>query len=185
MRVLAVCGSLRADSLNARLLRACGEMFPPQVRVEYYDGLRDIPPYDADHDGVAPPDAVTRLRREIADADALFIATPEYNWSVPGVLKNALDWASRPADASSLRGKPVGIVGASTGPLGTVRGQIALRQVLACTDSRTLTKPELLVFDAHERFTGGCLTNPRTEALAAAYVEAFLAHVRAGTQVTP
>ncbi|QWF81317.1 NADPH-dependent FMN reductase [Amycolatopsis sp. CA-230715] len=151
-RVLALSGSLRTGSHNAALLRAAGKLAPPGVSVAPWDGLADVPMYHADLDTAAPPEPVRALRREIAAADALLLATPEYNASVPAVLKNAIDWASTAADASRLAGKPVAILGASPGALGTARAQLALRQILAAVGAEVVAKPEVVVFHAHERF---------------------------------
>jgi chromate reductase len=130
VRILGISGSLRRGSHNTNLLRAAAEVLPRGVDVEIFDGLRDVPPYDAGRD-VEPADpAVARLRRAIASADGVLIATPEYNGSIPGVLKNALDWASRPFPDSVLRGKPVAVIGASTGLFGAVWAQAETRKVL-------------------------------------------------------
>src|SRR5215468_8134123 len=120
MKVLAISGSLRADSHNTALLRAAAELLPPGVELELYEGLRDIPPYDQDEDdaGQHSP-AVLALRQAIEQADAVLISTPEYNHSIPGVLKNALDWVSRPLARDVLAAKPVSIIGATTGHWGT------------------------------------------------------------------
>jgi chromate reductase, NAD(P)H dehydrogenase (quinone) len=130
MRILGISGSLRRGSHNTALLRAAAELLPPGVELELYDGLRDLPPYDADLDSVPGEAAVERLRDAIAGADGVLIATPEYNGSIPGVLKNALDWASRPFPDNALRGKPVAVIGASTGLFGAVWAQAELRKVL-------------------------------------------------------
>ena len=130
MRVLGIAGSLRADSHNARLLRAAAAELPPGWELERWEGLRDVPAYDADLDVDPAPEAVQRLRDAIAGADALLIATPEYNGSIPGALKNAIDWASRPYATSALRGKPALVVGATTGLFGAVWAQAELRKVL-------------------------------------------------------
>ena len=130
MKILGISGSLRRDSHNTRLLRAAANALPPEVELVVYDGLRDLPPYDADLD-IQPADAgVARLRQEIAAADGVLIATPEFNGSIPGVLKNALDWASRPFPGSSLSGKPVAVIGASTGLFGAAWAQAEVRKVL-------------------------------------------------------
>jgi chromate reductase len=113
MRVLGISGSLRSGSHNTNLLRVAAQVVPPPHELEIFDGLRDVPPYDADEDTDPAPEAVKRLRDAIAEADAVLIATPEYNSSLPGQLKNALDWASRPLATSVLRNKPVAVVGAS------------------------------------------------------------------------
>jgi chromate reductase len=130
MRVLAISGSLRRDSHNTRLLRAAALALPPGVELELYDGLAALPPYCEDADVDPAPAAVEDLRARIAAADALLIATPEYNASIPGVLKNAIDWASRPFPDNALRGKPVAVIGASTGLFGAVWAQAELRKVL-------------------------------------------------------
>jgi chromate reductase len=130
MRILAIAGSLRRDSLNGRLLRYIAEQAPDGVTVEVFDGLREIPPYDEDLDVEPAPDPVARLRQAIASADGVLIATPEYNASIPGVLKNAIDWASRPKSTAALTGKPVAVVGATTGMFGAVWAQAELRKVL-------------------------------------------------------
>jgi chromate reductase, NAD(P)H dehydrogenase (quinone) len=130
LRVLGISGSLRRDSHNKKLLRAAGALLPAGVELVLFDGLRELPPYDADLD-VEPADpAVARLREAITAADAVLIATPEFNGSLPGVLKNALDWASRPFPDSSLRGKPVAVLGASAGLFGAVWAQADVRKVL-------------------------------------------------------
>jgi chromate reductase len=130
LRILGISGSLRRGSHNTNLLRAAAELLPPGVELEVYDGLRDLPPYDADRDAQPADPAVARLRAAIAEADGVLIATPEYNGSIPGFLKNALDWASRPFPDNALRGKPVAVIGASTGLFGAVWAQAELRKVL-------------------------------------------------------
>ena len=122
-RILGISGSLRRESHNTNLLRAAAEALPPGMELEVFDGLRDLPPYDADVDVEPANFAVARLRQAIDEADGVLIATPEYNGSIPGVLKNALDWASRPFPDNPLRGKPVAVVGASTGLFGAVWAQ--------------------------------------------------------------
>ena len=149
MRVLAISGSLRAGSHNTGLLRAAAEVAPAGIDVERWDGLRAVPPYDADEDVEPAPTAVKDLRDAIAEADALLIATPEYNSSIPGALKNALDWASRPLATNVLRNKPVAVIGSSTGRFGAVWAQAELRKVLAATGARVVDA-ELVVPLAHE-----------------------------------
>jgi chromate reductase, NAD(P)H dehydrogenase (quinone) len=150
MRVLGISGSLRRDSHNTKLLRAAGEMVEQHGgEFQLFDGLKAIPPYDEDDDIGYGPRAVVRLKRAIANADAVLFATPEYNSSIPGVLKNALDWASRPLAASPLRNKPVAVIGASTGMFGAVWAQAELRKVLGATGAR-VTEVELAVGHAHE-----------------------------------
>ena len=138
LRILGISGSLRRSSHNTSLLRAAARLLPPGVELEVYDGLRELPPYDSDHDVEPAQPAVARLREAIAGADGLVIATPEYNGSIPGVLKNALDWASRPFPDSSLRGKPIAVMGASTGLFGAVWAQAELRKVLRTAGARVV-----------------------------------------------
>ena len=155
MRVLGISGSLRRDSHNTALLRAAGELVEEQgAEFELFDSLKAIPPYDQDDDVGSGPLAVARLRRAIADADAVLFATPEYNSSIPGVLKNAIDWASRPLAANSLRNKPVAVIGASTGMFGAVWAQAELRKVLGAAGAR-VSEVELAVGHAHEHLDPG------------------------------
>ena len=164
--VLAMSGSMRRASHNTALLRTAQRNGPPGLSIDLYTGLADIPPYNQDHDGDHPPEPVADLRAAIAAADGLLIASPEYNHSVPGVLKNALDWASRPNPGSCLVGKPIAVMGASPGNFGTVLGQQALRQVLAATRSHVLVEPQLLIFGSLRRFDeAGNLTDATTLAL--------------------
>ena len=150
MRVLGISGSLRRDSHNTRLLRASGELVEAQGgEFELFDGLKAIPPYDEDDDVGGGPAAVARLRQAIADADAMLFATPEYNSSIPGVLKNAVDWASRPLATNPLRNKPVAVIGASTGMFGAVWAQAELRKVLGATGAR-VSEVELALGHARE-----------------------------------
>jgi chromate reductase len=130
LRILGLSGSLRRESHNTSLLRAAAKLLPPGAELEIYDGFRELPPYDADLDVRLGHPAVHRLRQAIAGADGVLIATPEYNGSMSGVLKNALDWASRPFPDNALRGKPVAVIGASTGLFGAVWAQAETRKVL-------------------------------------------------------
>jgi chromate reductase len=151
VRILGISGSLRSGSYNTGLLRAAQESAAAGVEVELYEDLASLPPYDQDVQDHDPPAAVRDLRRRIAEADGLLIATPEYNGSIPGVLKNAIDWASRPFPDNALRGKPVAIVGASTGGYGAMWAQQDLRRVLGIAGARVL-EGELPVPRAQERF---------------------------------
>jgi chromate reductase len=151
MLILGVSGSLRADSYNTKLLRAAGELLLDDVQYEIWDGLKAVPPYDEDDDHEPAPAAVARMRADFAGADAILFATPEYNSSVPGQLKNAIDWASRPLATNVLRNKPVAVVGASTGMFGAVWSQAELRKVLAATGARVV-EGELPVPHAPSRF---------------------------------
>src|SRR5919204_5882539 len=128
MRVLAISGSLRRESHNTRLLRVAAGLAPPPVELRLFGGLKDVPPYDEDDDTDPAPEGARRLREAIAEADAILIATPEYNSSLPGQLKNALDWASRPFPNNVLRNKPVAVIGASTGLFGAVWAQAEARK---------------------------------------------------------
>jgi chromate reductase len=138
MRVLGISGSLRRDSHNSALLRAAAERLPAGSELVPFERLSEIPPYDEDVEGRGVPEPVHELREAIRDADAVLIATPEYNHSIPGQLKNALDWASRPAGKSALNGKPAAVVGASTGMFGAVWAQAELRKVLGAMGGRVL-----------------------------------------------
>ena len=158
MRVLAISGSLRRDSHNTRLLRVAAELAPPPAELELFDGLKDVPPYDEDDDGDLAPEGARRLREAIARADAVLIATPEYNSSIPGQLKNALDWASRPFPDSVLRNKPVAVIGASTGMFGAVWAQAEVRKVLGAIGARVVDV-ELPVAGAEEAFAGDRLAD--------------------------
>ena len=150
MRVLGISGSLRGDSHNTRLLRAAGELVEAEgAEFELFDGLKAVPPYDQDDDVGAGPAAVAELRQAIGDADAVLFATPEYNSSIPGVLKNAVDWASRPLATNPLRNNPVAVIGAGTGIFGAVWAQAELRKVLGATGAR-VSEVELAVGHAHE-----------------------------------
>jgi len=151
MRVLALSGSLRRGSYNTQLLRAAEELAPAGVELELYDGLAAVPPYDADGDTADPPAAVRRLRERLAAADAVLVATPEYNSSIPGQLKNALDWASRPFPENALRNRPVAVVGASAGAYGAMWAQAELRKVLGAIGARVV-EGGVAVAQALERF---------------------------------
>jgi len=148
MKVLGISGSLREGSHNRRLLRAAAELLPPGAELVIFDGLREIPPFDEDGEH-APPLAVVGLKRAIADADAILISTPEYNHSIPGVLKNALDWVSRPMATNPMRGKPALVIGASTGMFGAVWAQAETRKVLGALGARVIDE-ELPVARAPE-----------------------------------
>src|SRR3984893_11030895 len=151
MKVLLVSGSLRRESHNRKVLAAATELFPSDVELELWNGLRDVPPYDEDDDGHPGPAGVAQLRDAVAGADAILFSTPEYNSSIPGVLKNAIDWASRPIATNVLRNKPVAVVGASTGAFGAVWAQAELRKVLAAAGARVV-EGEVALGHAHERF---------------------------------
>ena len=149
MKVLGISGSLRRDSYNTKLLRAAEELLPPFVDFEAWDGLKTLPPFDEDDE--PGTEAVAALRDAVASADLLLFATPEYNASIPGQLKNAVDWLSRPVATSVLRGKPALVVGASTGAFGAVWAQAELRKVLATAGARVV-EAEVVVGHAPTKF---------------------------------
>lgn len=155
MRVLGITGSLRRDSYNHALLREAAERLPAGAELVEFEQLREIPPYDADLEAETPA-AVAELRQAMRDADAVLVATPEYNHSIPGVLKNALDWASRPAGQSALNGKPAAVIGASTGMFGAVWAQAETRKVLGALGGRVVQE-ELPVAKAAELYSDGHL----------------------------
>jgi len=183
MRVLGISGSLRRDSYNSALLRHAGELFEAEgAEFEIYDGLRDIPPYDEDDDVENGSEAVARIRAAVAEADAVFFTTPEYNSSIPGVLKNAIDWLSRPIASNPLRNKPVAVTGASTGMFGAVWAQAELRKVLAATGARVI-EGEVPVGHAHTRFDeNGRLNDPNLEEEVREVVHLLLAQVQPAEQ---
>jgi chromate reductase len=164
MRVLGISGSLRRDSYNSALLRHAGELFEAEgAEFEIYDGLRDVPPYDADDDTDDAPEAVAQLRAAVREADAVFFTTPEYNSSIPGALKNALDWVSRPLATNAIRNKPVAVIGASSGMFGAVWAQAELRKVLGTMGARVV-EGEVAVGHANTRFDeDGRLNDPNLE----------------------
>jgi chromate reductase len=176
-RVLGISGSLRRDSHNTSVLRAAAETAGPDVELELYEGLKQIPPYDEDDDGDPRPPAVARLNAAIEEADAVLFSTPEYNSSIPGQLKNAIDWVSRPLATNVLRNKPVAVVGASTGGFGAVWAQAELRKVLSTLGARVLDV-ELPVPHAHTRFDEGDLTDDEIRTALAEVLETLAAEVR-------
>ncbi len=151
MHILAISGSLRRDSHNTALLRAAEDLLGPGDTLELWEELREVPPFDQDLDDEPAPSAVASLRAAVAGADAVLIATPEYNHSIPGVLKNALDWVSRPHASNVFRGKPVAVVGSSVGLFGAVWAQAELRKVLGAMGARVVDL-ELPVGLAAEKF---------------------------------
>jgi chromate reductase len=151
MKILGISGSLRRGSYNTSLLGVAARLLPADVEFELWGGLKGVPPYDEDDDTEEAPAAAAALREAIAGADAVLFATPEYNSSVPGQLKNAIDWVSRPLATNPLRNKPVAVVGASTGAFGAVWSQAELRRVLAATGARVV-EGEVAVGHAPTRF---------------------------------
>lgn len=170
MQILGLSGSLRAASTNTALLRASAELLPDGAHLEIHD-YRDVPLFDAD---LGEPPGVERLKAALASADAVLIATPEYNWSVPGVLKNALDWSSRPGFRSPWAGKPVGVIGASPGAVGTARAQAVLRGTLFSLLAQVYPHPEILVGQSGSRFQDGALVDAATRDFLQAYLAGFV-----------
>jgi chromate reductase len=172
--LLGICGSLRQGSLNRALLGAVREVLPAHARMSMFEGL-DLPIFNSD---LEDPPEVMKLKAAIATADGVVFGVPEYNYSIPGGLKNALDWVSRPPQHSPMRGKPIGMVGAATGMSGTIRAQAHLRQMLLFSDSPCLNQPEVLIPRAHERFDAqGRLTDPSTRTLVEKFGAAMVAFV--------
>lgn len=172
--LLGICGSTRKASMNAALLRTIGELLPGDATFKIHDGLDQLPIFNSD---LADPPGVLALKGAIGAADGVIFAVPEYNYSIPGGLKNALDWVSRPPATSPMRGKPVGLIGAATGMSGTIRAQNHMRQMLVYSDSPCMNQPEVLIPRAHERFQNGKLVDESTRQLIARFATAFVAFV--------
>ena len=163
-RILGIAGSLRKGSYNRAALRAAVGLVPEGVTLEIFD-LDGIPPFNEDEES-HPPARVTEFKARIRAADAILFSTPEYNYSIPGVLKNAIDWASRPYGDSAWDGKPVAVMGASVGQQGTSRAQYHLRQVFVFTNMHPLNQPEVMIAAASHRFDeGGNLTDDTAKEL--------------------
>jgi len=161
VRILGIAGSLRRKSYNRAALRAATELVPEDAMVETFE-LDGIPGFNQDEDK-DPPTKVAELKRRIREADAILFVTPEYNYSVPGVLKNAIDWASRPYGDNAWDGKPAAIMGASIGTIGTARAQYHLRQIMVFLNMLPINRPEVMIGNASERFdTEGNLTDDAT-----------------------
>ena len=179
MKVLAISGSLRPDSYNTKLLRAAEELLPPDVDFVLYQGVKEVPPYDEQDDVQPAPMAVAALRSAVREADAVLFSTPEYNSSIPGSLKNAIDWVSRPFATNPLRNKPVAVVGASTGAFGAVWAQAELRKVLAAVGARVVDG-EVAVGHAPTRFDeNGRLEDESLQEQLEETIEALLTEVNA------
>jgi chromate reductase len=161
--VIGIAGSLRRDSHNRALLRAAPGLAPPGLAIRIWEGLSTIPLYDGDLEEKGMPSPVAAMNEEIQRAGAALVVTPEYSQSVPGVLKNALDWAARPPGKSPFRGKVVAITGASPGALGTARAQMDLRRILTAMGAFVVPSPEVLVAQAHQkRDASGNMTDEAT-----------------------
>jgi chromate reductase len=173
IKILAFAGSLRKGSYNKALVRAAVELAPENVMIEVFD-LEGIPPYNQDNEKT-PPQKVTEFKEKIRTADALLIATPEYNYSIPGVLKNAIDWASRPYQGNPFEGKPVAIMSASIGKLGGARAQYHLRQTFIFLNMHPVNRPEVMLSSAAENVdANGRLTNEQTRTLIKQLIEALV-----------
>ena len=172
VRIVGMSGSLRAGSTNRALIRAARDLAPAGVTVEEFD-LRHIPPYDGDVEAAGDPEPVRAFKGAIRGADAILIATPEYNRGTSGVLKNAIDWASRPALASPLAGKLVGVMGASAGMRGTASAQEQVRAALAFSRARVLDEPEVLVPESYAKVADGRLVDAETRGEVAGLVRAL------------
>ena len=171
--VLGIAGSLRAGSFNRSLLRAAQELAPAGMQITAFD-LAPIPLYNADVEAKGDPEPVGALKSAIRRADALLIVTPEYNFGMPGVLKNAIDWASRPPRSSVLMGKPAAIMGATPGMGGTGRAQLQLRQAFLFTQTLAVLSPEVLVARAGEKFdAAGRLTDEKTRQIVGQLLQAL------------
>jgi chromate reductase len=177
LTITGFAGSLRQGSYNRALLRAAQKLAPEGMAITIHD-LIEVPLYNGDVEAQVDPTSVAAFKRAIASADGVLMATPEYNHGVPGVMKNAIDWASRPPRGAPLNQKPVGLIGASPGMTGSARGQSQLRQAFEFTNSYCMPQPEVLVFRAHEKFdASGELTDEGTAKFLRAYLEAFAAWV--------
>jgi len=162
IRILGIAGSLRRNSYNRSALRAAQQLVPPDATLEVFE-LDGIPVFSEDEER-QPPAKVVELKKRIREADAVLFVTPEYNYSIPGGLKNAIDWASRPYGDSAWTGKPAAIMGASIGALGTARAQYHLRQVFVFLNVHALNQPEVMIANASQNFDGeGNLTNETTK----------------------
>lgn len=178
-RILGIAGSLRRDSYNRALLRAATELAPAGMTIEIYERLGDIPQYNEDVRVAGRPEPVVDITEAVRAADGILIATPEYNYSIPGVLKNAIDWVSRPPQTSPLKNKPAAIMSASTGISGGMRAQLHLRQSFVFTDTPAMLRPEVIIPKAAERFDeSGRLTDEPTRQFVAGFLVAFAAWVR-------
>ena len=162
IKILGFAGSLRNGSYNKSILRAATELLPENAELEIFD-LKDIPMYNQDLDGQAQA-SVSEFKDKIKSADAILIATPEYNYSIPGVLKNAMDWASRPYGDNSFDGKPLAIMGASIGNIATARAQYHLRQTCVFLNMHVVNQPEVMVGVAQDKIdSNGVLTDEKTK----------------------
>jgi chromate reductase, NAD(P)H dehydrogenase (quinone) len=175
--ILGIPGSLREGSYNRALLETAADVAPDGVEIEILD-LHDIPMYNSDVEKRGDPEPVAELKQRIADADGVLIATPEYQHGIPGVLKNALDWASRPPGGSAMIDKPVTTIGASPSPVGTARAHLQLRRTLIYLQADIVSRPEVLVSSAPEKFEEGRLTDEDSLGFLTQLMETFTEHIR-------
>jgi chromate reductase len=175
--ILGIAGSLRKQSFNRALLRAAQELTPDDARIDIFE-LDGIPPFNQD-DEANPPAKVADLKQQIRNADAILLVTPEYNYSVPGVLKNAIDWASRPYGDSAWNGKPVALMGATVGAIGTARAQYHLRQMFVFLNMYAVNQPEVMLSNAHKHFDDdGKLTDETAKKLMRQLLEELVSWTR-------
>lgn len=177
LRIAALCGSLREDSYNRAMLQAACDLSPKDVTVTIHD-LAGIPLFNEDVEAKGWPDPVQALRDEMSEADGVIIGSPEYNFSIPGVLKNAIDWLFRPAGEGPLFGIPACLMGASQGAFGTLRAQMHLREVCHYNAMPVLPKPEILIMKAQDKFKDGQLTDDTTRDLIRDAMTKFDAFIR-------
>lgn len=174
IKILGIAGSLRAGSYNRAALRAARQLVPNGASLETFDDLESLPLFNQDHEK-APPPSVVDLKARIRAADAVLLVTPEYNYSVPGVLKNAIDCASRPYGDSAWKGKPAAVMGASVGVLGTARAQYHLRQSFVFLDMPVVNQPEVMIANAAQRFNEqGELTDETSKQLIQKLLQALV-----------
>lgn len=179
LNILGIAGSLRRASFNRALLRAAQELAPQGMEIEIFDRVGELPLYNPDVEAMGAPEPVAALKLAISRAHGLLIATPEYNYSIPAPLKNALDWASRPPAETPLRGKPIAIMGAAVGAVGTARAQLALRQSLVFTQSHVMPAPELLLGRAPEKFDADLrLIDEQSRQFLRQHLERFASYVK-------
>jgi len=176
-QVLGFAGALRQASYNRALLRTATELAPPELNIRIFD-LLPIPMFNEDVEAKGDPESVQDFKKAIGESDGLLIVTPEYNYGIPGVLKNAIDWASRPPGKSSLYGKPAAIMGATQGPGGTIRSQLALRQSFVFLEVYAMLKPEILIPNCRDKFDDkGNFTDQRIREYMVTFLKAFVSWI--------
>lgn len=177
LKILGIAGSLREKSYNKSALRAAQQLVPADMEIEVFD-LKGIPPFSEDEER-NPPERVADFKKKIREADAILFVTPEYNYSIPGVLKNAIDWASRPYGDSAWAGKTVAVMGASMGNLGSARAQYHLRQVFVFLNVHDMKQPEVMIGNASQKFDAdGNLTDEPTREHLRKFLAAFATYIK-------